>query len=130
MKVSLNTIILFGKDVELVKDFYIDIFQFEVLEEIKDQWVLLNAGDCKIGLHKIGDQFLDTFTENFNADNNVKLVFEITTDIFLLQKELLKKGVHINEVQTWETYHSHTCDGKDPEGNTFQLSQRKEITIS
>jgi hypothetical protein len=35
---------------------------------------------------------------------------------------LLKKGVKMGALQTTENF--HFCDGRDPEGNHFQVSSR------
>jgi hypothetical protein len=45
--------------VDKLKTFYVDILKMEVIEEAKSQWLLLRAGACNIGHHKMGDQYLD-----------------------------------------------------------------------
>lgn len=126
MKFSLETIILFVQDVEEVKLFYIDIFDLEIIEESKSEWVLLKAGNCKIGLHKIGQQYLEQNKGAFHIEGNTKIVFETDEDIYKVRARLLFKNVMIKEIKTFDGYDYLLCDGEDPEGNVFQLKQKKQ----
>jgi len=58
MNAQLETIILYVKNVQLLRNFYVDHFNLKVIEE-DPIWVLLDAGGAHIGLHKIGDQYLE-----------------------------------------------------------------------
>lgn len=80
MKATFDTIILYVKNVEVLKKFYVENFRLEVIEE-DPTWVLLNAGAVQIGFHKIGDPYLEKIKEGHQFDNNTKLVFEIDLDI-------------------------------------------------
>ena len=86
--------------------------------------MVLKAGPCSIALHKIGKDY-EVPGKPFKADSNTKLVFETTDDIFKLRKELLSQNVTISEIKTFDNYDYWLCDGEDPEGNVFQLKQRK-----
>jgi catechol-2,3-dioxygenase len=88
MKLNLDTIIVFVQNVEKLKSFYIDILKLDIVEETKSEWLLLKASNCKIGLHKIGDQYLDNNKEEFKFHNNTKIVFEVDEDI--KDKHILK----------------------------------------
>ncbi|HMS32972.1 MAG TPA: VOC family protein [Ignavibacteria bacterium] len=125
MKINLSGIILFVKDVEELKAFYINNFNPELIEEISSEWVLLKAGQCEIGLHKIGSQYFTDIDESAEVESNTKMVFDIDEDIYLLREQLLKKNVILGEVKTWDGFDYLVCDGKDPEGNVFQLKQIK-----
>lgn len=120
MPTTLDSIVLFVKDVAALKQFYTSNFSFTVVEEIANEWVLLQAGNCGIGLHKIGADYEDiTVTET-----NVKLVFAVD-DIVALQAQLKAQQVSIGEIKTYSNYPFLLCDGKDAEGNVFQLKQAK-----
>jgi len=125
MKLSLDSIILYVQNVERLKSFYRDILQFEVIEEDESIWALLKAGNGKIGLHKIGDQYLNKIEDGYKFDNNAKIVFAIDEDINKLRKQLLNQNVPMREIKTFDEYDYWLCDGEDPEGNVFQLRQRK-----
>ena len=125
MKLNLDTIILYVQHVDRLKFFYKDIFKLDIVEEYQSIWVLLKAGNGKIGLHKIGDQYLDKSNEVFKFDNNTKIVFEIYEDIKKVKEELVDQNVRMREIKTFDNYDYWLCDGEDPEGNIFQLKQKK-----
>lgn len=125
MKPRLETIIIFVQNVDKLKTFYVDILKLEIIEESQSQWLLLKAGSCSIGLHKIGEQYLDANQEEFKFENNTKMVFEIDDDIYKIREQLIKENVLLKEVKTFDNYDYWLCDGEDPEGNVFQLRQKK-----
>lgn len=124
MNATFDTLILYVKNVELLKNFYVEHFNLKVIEE-DSIWVLLNAGTVHIGFHKIGDQYLDKIEAGHTFDNNTKLVFTVDVDIELARKEFLSKNIQMREVKTFDNYDFWLCDGTDPEGNVFQLKCRK-----
>ena len=126
MKLNLETIIIFVRDVHEVKLFYADILGLEVIEELKPDWVLLKAGNCNIGLHKMGQQYLGQSIGAFGVASNTKIVFETNEDIYTVRERLLRKKVTVKEIKTFDGYDYLLCDGEDPEGNVFQLKQTKQ----
>ncbi|SDD94427.1 hypothetical protein SAMN05216464_103114 [Mucilaginibacter pineti] len=124
MEISLTRIILFGQNIEKLKNFYVDNFNFSVIEEIPHQWVVLNAGSIEIALHKIGEAYLTKPDDDFKVTSNTKLVFTLKTDLTLFRQELLKRGIAIKEIKSFDGINSLFCDGEDPEGNVFQLEER------
>ena len=125
MKLNLDTVILYVQDVDRLKSFYINILKLEVIEEYQSLWALLRAGNGKIGLHKIGDAYADKIKDGYQFDNNAKIVFEIDEDINKARELLLGQHVLMKEIKTFDNYDHWLCDGEDPEGNVFQLKQRK-----
>ncbi|MEO5909779.1 MAG: hypothetical protein ABIP95_02770 [Pelobium sp.] len=125
MKLNLNTIILYVQNVDSLKSFYTNILGLEIEEDDQSVWVLLRAGNGYIGLHKIGEQYLKQIKEGYTFDNNAKIVFEIKEDINEARQLLINKNVAMREVKTFDNYDYWLCDGEDPEGNVFQLKQRK-----
>ena len=87
--------------------------------------MLLNAGNAKIGLHKIGAPYLAQIKSGYKFDNNTKIVFEIDSDIELARDELISKNIQMREIKTFDNYPFWMCDGTDPEGNVFQLKSKK-----
>ena len=126
MKLALTTIIFFVQDVEKLKNFYTAHFQLEVIEEIPSEWALIKAGVCSIGLHKAGKEYLVSADEEFKAESNTKIVFEMDGDIAEMRSRLVKANVMIRELKTFPNYAFWLCDGEDPEGNVFQLKQKKK----
>ncbi|MGE8433920.1 VOC family protein [Chryseobacterium joostei] len=124
MNVKLNSIILYVQNIELLKNFYVENFNLKVIEE-DHIWILMSAGVVNIGLHKIGDEYLEKIEAGYQFDNNTKLVFEIDLNIETARNELLSRNVQVREIKTFENYDFWLCDGTDPEGNVFQLKCRK-----
>lgn len=124
MKATCNTIILYVKNIELLKKFYVENFRLEIIEE-DSVWVLLNAGAVQIGFHKIGDPYLEKIAEGYQFDNNTKLVFEIDVDIESVRNEFLSRDIQMRAIKTFDNYNFWLCDGTDPEGNVFQLKRKK-----
>ncbi|BAP33399.1 uncharacterized protein CHSO_4362 [Chryseobacterium sp. StRB126] len=124
MNVKLDSIILYVQNIDLLKHFYVENFSLKMMEE-DAVWVLMNAGTINIGLHKIGDQYLEKIETGHQFDNNTKLIFEVDTDIESARNELLLKKVEMRAIKTFENYDFWLCDGTDPEGNVFQLKCRK-----
>lgn len=128
MNLKLETIIIFVQNIPRLKAFYVDVLKLEIVEEYKSDWLLLKAGNCCIGLHKIGDQYLDPTQPAFKFDTNTKLVFELDADLHAVREQLLEKNVKLKEITTFDNYDYWLCDGEDPEGNVFQLRQRKYLS--
>jgi catechol-2,3-dioxygenase len=126
MDLKLQTIIIFVEDVDRLKIFYVNILQLEIVEEQPSQWLLLKAGNCHIGLHKMGQQYLDETKPFIKFDSNTKIVFETEEDIHALREKLIALNVLLQEVKTFDNYGFWLCDGEDPEGNVFQIRQLKK----
>ena len=124
MNLSLNTIVIFTFDVNLLKDFYTKYFHSTVTEEIKDEWVVLQAGNCNIGLHRVGEAYRH-FQPTASAEKNTKLIFETEDDIFALREKFLRNGIPVHDIKSFANYPYLLCDGEDPEGNVFQLKKAK-----
>lgn len=125
MKLMLDSIILFGQNISKLKKFYVEILGLEIIEETESEWVLLNAGNCHIGLHRVGMEFRIGSSEDFKVNSNTKLVFNLDEDINEVRNRLLKAKVFVKEIKTFKNYDFWICDGEDPEGNVFQLKQKK-----
>ena len=124
ISVHLDTIILYVRDVERLKLFYLHIFKLDIVEEHGAQWVLLKTGNFHMGLHQAGEKYLTPGNPG-KWKSNAKIVFKVDEDIHQLRIRLISQGVAMREVKTFDAYPYWLCDGEDPEGNVFQLKQRK-----
>ncbi|MFC1225228.1 VOC family protein [Pedobacter sp. BG31] len=120
---KLSRIILFGNDISALKDFYQSIFNFSLIEEIENEWLVFNAGAIEIAFHRIGKSFRND--DNFRAESNLKMVFSIEEDIEEVRKRLIERGAKMKDIKSFEGIDYLFCDGEDIEGNVFQLSQKK-----
>lgn len=123
-KLTLNRIILFCYQIDKLKSFYTDNFNFLVAEDIPGQWVVLKTGQIEIALHKVGQEYEPKDGKPFRVKSNTKLVFHISDNLEGFRKLLLDKGVLIDEIKSFKGINSLFCDGEDPEGNMFQIEQR------
>jgi catechol-2,3-dioxygenase len=130
MKLILDTIIIFVQDIGKLQKFYVGLLGLEILEEQEPDWLLLKAGKTNIGLHKIGESYSSNDAGLSKTDTNTKIVFEVDEDIHQLREYLLSQNVAMKEIQTFPNYDFIVCDGKDPEGNVFQLKQGKNRIIN
>lgn len=122
---NLDSIIFYVHDVPNLKSFYCSTFNFKVIEEYESLWVLLEAGHTKIGFHKIGDQYLQAGNKPSKFHSNAKIVFEINQDLTAVRTQFISQGIPMREIKTFDDYDFWLCDGEDPEGNVFQLKQKK-----
>lgn len=88
-------------------------------------WAELTTGNCDIALHGGSDQ-----PAYDRGRCNAKIVFGCT-DVEAMRTTLVEKGVAMGPVNAFkhETREVmvHICDGKDPEGNWFQISDRNMV---
>ncbi len=110
--------------VEELKFFYVNNFNFTVTEEIKGQWIVLNAGQVELAIHKIGQEYEPEAGEKFRAESNTKLVFNISDNLEGFREQLLNNGVVIGGIKSFEGINSLFCEGEDSEGNIFQVEQK------
>lgn len=123
MQARLSRIIIFCADVEKLATFYRDCFGLPIVGNLDKNWTVLSAGQTEIAFHKMNNEYLTTSVEDFKIiDSNVKLVFEIAADLASFRQDLLSKKVDVDEIKEFPGY-PPWCDGRDPEGNVFQLLQ-------
>ena len=122
---SLERIILFGYQIDQLKHFYVQYFNFTIVEEVFDQWVVLQAGHMQLALHKVGAGYEPEDGAKFKAESNTKLVFRLKEGIEQFRERLKNDGFTIGDIKSFEGYDSLFCDGEDIEGNVFQIEQSK-----
>lgn len=123
MAISLNRVMLFVQDVQRLSDFYADLSGMTVVEAIEGEWAVLRTGACELALHRVGEAWRVDDPSEWRVENNVKLVFSVDQDLEALRRELIGKGVEMDEVKSFPGPTGPLCDGRDPEGNVFQLTQ-------
>jgi predicted enzyme related to lactoylglutathione lyase len=116
MKLAIKRIILFVRDVPAVGAFYRDVLELKEIVNPDDpkEWIEFEAGGCTIALHHGG-------VEKKGRSRPPKMVF-YSGDVAGTRSTLVKKGVKMGPIQNIEFF--KFCDGRDPEGNDFQISSR------
>jgi catechol 2,3-dioxygenase-like lactoylglutathione lyase family enzyme len=121
MPVLMSRLILYVRDVELLKSFYQTHFGLPVSEEIGNEWAVLDAGGIEIAFHRVGEPYRGM--PKHSTISNAKIVFSIEAGLSELREKLLNAGVRMRELRRYDGFAQLMCDGEDPEGNVFQLSQ-------
>ncbi|TDO26496.1 VOC family protein [Sediminibacterium goheungense] len=124
MLLTLDTVLLFVSDISKMKQFYHEVFGLSILEEIPGEWVLLSAGTVKIGLHKIGEGYT-SITVHTSIETNTKLIFETAENIESLHAMFNAKNITVQNITSFDQYPYRLFMGNDPEGNVFQVMQKK-----
>ncbi|PPV08048.1 hypothetical protein XBLMG947_1039 [Xanthomonas bromi] len=127
MSIALVRLILYVRDVAVVKAFYQAHFALPVTAEIADEWVVLAAGGIELALHRVGEAYrqppaahaVDAAANAAHA--TTKLVFAITADLPAHRERLQHAGVHVGELKRYAGFAYQMYDGRDPEGNVFQV---------
>ena len=112
---KMTRVMLFVKDVPKVAAFYRDLLGLSPLGEITPEWVELEAGNCTVALHHASKPLSE------RGDASAKIVFGVL-DIPAARSLLESRGITMGKISSFSGI--DICDGKDPEGNLFQISSR------
>ncbi|MBB4599185.1 hypothetical protein [Xanthomonas arboricola] len=124
MSVALVRLIIYVHEVAAIKAFYQAHFSLPVREEIADQWVVLAAGQIELALHLVGDRYRQLPASDPPrpvAGSTTKLVFAITSGLAAHREQLRSAGVPVGELKRYAGFAYQMYDGRDPEGNVFQV---------
>jgi hypothetical protein len=111
----LNRVIIPVLDMKMELAFYHETLGLPLRGSAEDpNYVELDGGSCTLALQ----------TGNVTQDKSEspKVVFYIE-DVPTMRDELLLLGIKLGRLKSFGDLHS--CDGTDPEGNPFQISNRK-----
>ena len=114
---KMKRVILFVKDMKTVTGFYRDKLGLKPIistEWPPSEWIEFDAGGVNVALHSAPKP-------GGGARCRTKIVF-YGKDVAKARAKLVKKGVKMGELHRWDDL--HLCDGSDPEGNRFQISNR------
>jgi catechol 2,3-dioxygenase-like lactoylglutathione lyase family enzyme len=113
---SLRRVILFTRDVDGLARFYTDVLGLRVVSA-SDAFADLDAGGMRIGLHAArGESKTDDVEQRPH-----KLAF-YADDVDALRADLVARGAALGPVKRFGAL--TLCDGRDPDGNAYQLSNR------
>lgn len=110
MRMKAARIILFTNQMDKMTAFYRDVLGLKLVTN-DPGWRELDAGGITIGLHS-GPPSPGT--------KGPKIAF-VAKDVSAVRERLVKRGAKFGKVLVGEY---HLCNGKDPDGNPIQLSNR------
>lgn len=114
MNLQAKRFIIFTNQMKPMTEFYRDTLGLPVAENTVNpaEFIQFDAGGFNIALHK--------GAPGKPATRN-KIAF-YAKDVGKTREELLKRGVKMGKLTEGKVW--HLCDGKDPEGNVIQISNR------
>ena len=123
---KLNQVMVFAKDMPRMRTFYRDVIGLVPVDETEaDQWLRFDAGGCFLALHAIPAAIAKdieiTQPPQARSDTPIKLTFH-ADDVDAARARLIAHGAQMLEVRRFGSL--SLCDGLDPEGNVFQISNR------
>jgi catechol 2,3-dioxygenase-like lactoylglutathione lyase family enzyme len=104
-------VILFTARMDAMSKFYGEVLGLELISEEKG-WREFAAGGVSIALHS---------GPSSPGSKGPKIVFR-ASDVAALRETLVARGARFGKVRQGEVF--CLCDGKDPDGNPIQLSNR------
>ena len=127
----LGKVMLYAKDIKRMTEFYRDVLGFTVLPSRYDssEFVVLDAGSAQLCLHQIPDVIARNIDISEPAEPRtlaaVKIMYVIE-DVAGMRETLIARGTPMGAIQNFPplTY----CDGQDPEGNIFQITNGQTAT--
>jgi catechol 2,3-dioxygenase-like lactoylglutathione lyase family enzyme len=108
---KLARVILFTAQMETMSKYYGEVLGLKVVSEEKG-WREFAAGGAQIALHS---------GPSWPGRKGPKIVF-YAKDVATLRKTLVERGAKFGEIRQGPKF--CLCDGKDPDGNPIQLSDR------
>ena len=123
MLAPISRVIIFVGDVQKCAGFFRDAFGLETVpgDYEPDEWQELDAGGCRIAFHKARGPNGPIDTPTGGPSNPHKLVF-YAEDVPATREELVRRGADMQDTRTFGEF--VVCDGVDPEGHPFQISNR------
>lgn len=120
-------IILFAKNMDLMVSFYEDVLKLPRIAPPDDSavFVSFDVGAAQLALHEIPQAHAQNIAISdppvARGNTPIKLAFG-AADVTRVCAELESRGAAMGPVQKFGSL--HICDGMDPEGNIFQISNR------
>src|SRR4051812_43832049 len=111
---GVTRIIHFVKDVPAITAWYQKVFELKAIGEVTKEWAELETGTCNLAFHKCPG-------EVGGGESYAKFCFA-AKDVAAAKALLESRGATLGPVKTFGDL--VLCDGKDPAGNRFQLSNR------
>ena len=112
MQLQITRVILFTSDIGSMARFYRDVIGLKLLTDGED-WKEFSAGACNVALHR---------GKSARTGRSPKIAF-YASDVAAARSLLVRRGATMGKVMSGREI--DFCDGKDPDGNPFQISSRR-----
>jgi catechol 2,3-dioxygenase-like lactoylglutathione lyase family enzyme len=117
----LSRVIIYVGDVQKCASFYADVFGFAAVASDlnSSDWTELDTGGCRLAFIKAHGPDGPINSPTGSAMNPHKIVF-YAEDVEAARATLAARGALMGDVRRFGS--QVLCDGKDPEGHVFQIS--------
>lgn len=128
MKLGISRVIIFAKDMEKMASFYGSVLGLPCVETVDDsaEFVSFDAGAIDLALHGIPEKYARSLQISdppvAREGTPIKVAFGVES-VNETRRELESRGATMGPVREFGAL--QLCDGTDPEGNIFQLSNRE-----
>jgi len=115
MQLEVRRVIVFTTSFAPMRDFYRDVLGLALVEE-EDGWADFDAGPIRLAIHA------GRGGGNGGGDAGPHKITFFATDVEAVRDALIGRGVAMGRVNRFDQ--TAICDGHDPDGNRFQISDR------
>jgi predicted enzyme related to lactoylglutathione lyase len=121
MLAPLNRVIIFVGDVQKCAHFFTDVFGFKRLpsDHPSTEWIELDTGGCRLAFHKAHGPDGPIDSPTGSPMNPHKIVFH-AEDVEAVRATAVARGAAMGDIRKFGSV--VFCDGQDPEGHVFQIS--------
>ncbi|MEM7215227.1 MAG: VOC family protein [Pseudomonadota bacterium] len=117
---SLDFVIILCDDLAKMRDFYADLFDFEIEFETPGQNIGFRLGTLYFSLRPRGRTYDGEKTDKESA--SIQLSFRVPpADVDAAYETLKKKNIEVIEKPTNQDWHHRTLFFKDPENNILEI---------
>lgn len=117
---SMDYVILLCDDLDKMKRFYVDVFNFQIEDEEAGKWVGFRVGTLFLGLRPRGRSY-DGPRINEEAAA-IQLSFRVPpVDVDIAYQTLKTKGIDVIEPPTNQDWAHRTLFFSDPENNVIEI---------
>jgi catechol-2,3-dioxygenase len=121
---QLTSIVLWVEDLSIAKDFYQKLLSAEILDE-SATFVRVASKHNEVLLHLVPEQYREgiSLPPRLREDAVIKPIF-VVPSVNEARAAVAGLSGQVNPAGTEQVYaQSRYCDGFDPEGNVFQVSE-------
>jgi len=115
IRLEIRRVIVFTTNFAAMRDFYRDVLGLKLAEE-EDGWADFDAGPIRLAIHA------GRGGGKGGGDAGPHKITFFAEDVEVVRAELVARGVAMGKVSRFDA--TAFCDGHDPDGNRFQISNR------
>lgn len=116
IRLEVRRVIVFTTNFAAMRDFYRDVLGLKLAEEEEDGWADFDAGPIRLAIHA------GRGGGSGGGDAGPHKITFFAADVEAVRAELIARGVAMGKVNRFDQ--TTICDGYDPDGNRFQISNR------